>query len=111
MLYKCFTKWLDCGILYYRREVLTMAQVLVNFRLEEEDKKGMEDVCRDLGMSMSTALNNFAKKSVVRNGFLLRCLLIRFIRTQHGFSEKVDVRDRFRQSCSCRTRTDRGLSL
>ena len=39
-----------------------MAQVLVNFRLDEEDKKGMEDVCRELGMSMSTAFTIFAKK-------------------------------------------------
>ena len=46
MLYK----WLNCGVLYYRREVLTMAQVLVNFRLEEEDKKGMEEVCHALGI-------------------------------------------------------------
>ena len=39
-----------------------MAQVLVNFRLDEEDKRGMEDVCRELGMSMSTAFTIFAKK-------------------------------------------------
>ena len=39
-----------------------MAQVLVNFRLDEEDKKGMEEVCRDLGISMSTAFTIFAKK-------------------------------------------------
>lgn len=39
-----------------------MAQVLVNFRLEEEDKKGMEEVCKELGMSMSTAFTIFAKK-------------------------------------------------
>ena len=39
-----------------------MTQVLVNFRLDEEDKKGMEDVCRELGMSMSTAFTIFAKK-------------------------------------------------
>ena len=39
-----------------------MAQVLVNFRLDEEDKKGMEAVCRELGMSMSTAFTIFAKK-------------------------------------------------
>ena len=39
-----------------------MAQILVNFRLDEEDKKGMEEVCRDLGMSMSTAFTIFAKK-------------------------------------------------
>lgn len=39
-----------------------MSQVLVNFRMEEEDKKGMEAVCKELGMSMSTAFNIFAKK-------------------------------------------------
>lgn len=39
-----------------------MAQVLVNFRLDEEDKKGMEEVCRELGLSMSTAFTIFAKK-------------------------------------------------
>lgn len=37
-----------------------MAQVLVNFRLEEEGKKGMEEVRRDLGMSMSTAFTKEA---------------------------------------------------
>ncbi|MBQ8306143.1 MAG: type II toxin-antitoxin system RelB/DinJ family antitoxin [Blautia sp.] len=39
-----------------------MAEVLVNFHLDEDDKKGMEDVCRDLGISMSTAFTIFAKK-------------------------------------------------
>ena len=50
------------AILGIGREVLEMAQVLVNFRLDEDDKKGMEEVCRDLGMSMSTAFTIFAKK-------------------------------------------------
>ena len=39
-----------------------MPQVLVNFRMDDEDKKGMEEVCKELGMSMSTAFNIFAKK-------------------------------------------------
>ena len=39
-----------------------MSQVLVNFRMDAEDKKGMEDVCKELGMSMSTAFTIFAKK-------------------------------------------------
>ena len=39
-----------------------MAQVLVNFRLEDEDNKGLEEVCKELGMSMSTAFTIFAKK-------------------------------------------------
>lgn len=39
-----------------------MAQVLVNFRLDEEDKKRMEEVCSELGLSMSAAFTIFAKK-------------------------------------------------
>ena len=39
-----------------------MAQVLVNFRMDAEDKKGMEEVCKELGMNMSTAFTIFAKK-------------------------------------------------
>ena len=39
-----------------------MSQVLVNFRMDAEDKKRMEEVCRELGMSMSTAFTIFAKK-------------------------------------------------
>ena len=61
----CFTFAFISDILYPGKdagEVFVMAQVLVNFRLEEEDKKGMEEVCRDLGMSMSTAFTIFAKK-------------------------------------------------
>ena len=44
------------------KEVLKMSQGLVNFRMDAEDKKGMEDVCKELGMSMSTAFTIFAKK-------------------------------------------------
>ncbi|MBR1910720.1 MAG: type II toxin-antitoxin system RelB/DinJ family antitoxin, partial [Lachnospiraceae bacterium] len=39
-----------------------MAQVLVNFRMEQDDKIGMEEVCKELGMSMTTAFTIFAKK-------------------------------------------------
>jgi len=40
-----------------------MAQtVIVNFRLDEDDKKGMEKVCNELGLSMSAAFTMFAKK-------------------------------------------------
>ncbi|MBR3307633.1 MAG: type II toxin-antitoxin system RelB/DinJ family antitoxin [Lachnospiraceae bacterium] len=39
-----------------------MAQVLVNFRMDSEDKKGMEEVCKELGLSMTTAFTIFAKK-------------------------------------------------
>lgn len=40
-----------------------MAQTVnVNFRMDEADKKKMESVCSELGLSMSAAFNIFAKK-------------------------------------------------
>ena len=40
-----------------------MAQTVnVTFRLDEEVKKSMEQVCSDLGLSMSSAFTIFAKK-------------------------------------------------
>ena len=39
-----------------------MPQVLVNFRIDEEVKKDMEQACREMGLSMSTAFTIFAKK-------------------------------------------------
>lgn len=39
-----------------------MAQVMVNFRIDEEVKKKMESACKDMGMSLSTAFNIFAVK-------------------------------------------------
>ena len=39
-----------------------MAQVLVNFRMDEDLKKSMEYACQSLGMNMTTAFTIFAKK-------------------------------------------------
>ncbi len=39
-----------------------MAQVMVNFRLDERVKEKMESACRDMGMSMTTAFTIFATK-------------------------------------------------
>ncbi len=39
-----------------------MAQAMVNIRMDEELKKSMEQVCQELGMSMTTAFTIFAKK-------------------------------------------------
>lgn len=41
-----------------------MAQTLVNFRIDETTKMQMEQVCSELGLTMSTALNIFAKKVI-----------------------------------------------
>ena len=41
---------------------MRMAQAMINFRMDEELKKNMEETCRELGMSMTTAFTIFAKK-------------------------------------------------
>jgi DNA-damage-inducible protein J len=35
---------------------------MVNFRLDSEVKKGMEQACKEMGLSMTTAFTIFAKK-------------------------------------------------
>jgi DNA-damage-inducible protein J len=39
-----------------------MAQTMVNFRMDEDLKKSMEQTCKDMGMSMSTAFIIYATK-------------------------------------------------
>lgn len=39
-----------------------MAQTLINFRIDEITKRQMEQICNELGITMSTAFNIFAKK-------------------------------------------------
>lgn len=39
-----------------------MAQTLVNVRMDEEVKRSMEETCKELGITMSTAFNIFAIK-------------------------------------------------
>ena len=39
-----------------------MAQAMVNFRMDEELKSGMEKACKDMGMSMTTAFTIFATR-------------------------------------------------
>lgn len=41
-----------------------MAQTLVNFRIDEESKKEMEQICSELGITMTTAFNMFMKKMI-----------------------------------------------
>lgn len=41
-----------------------MSQTTINFRVDPADKKKMEEICNELGMSMSTAFNVFVKKVV-----------------------------------------------
>ncbi len=46
-----------------------MAQTSLNIRIDEDDKRLFDAVCGQLGMSMSTAFNIFAKAVIRRQGF------------------------------------------
>ncbi|MDR1101963.1 MAG: type II toxin-antitoxin system RelB/DinJ family antitoxin [Clostridiales bacterium] len=39
-----------------------MAQTMVNFRIDEDLKMGMEQVCKEMGLSMTAAFTIFAAK-------------------------------------------------
>ena len=45
-----------------------MAQTLVNIRIDKDVKKDMENLCKDLGITMSAAFNIFARKMIRENG-------------------------------------------
>ncbi len=44
-----------------------MAQSIVSFRMDENLKRSMEQLCDDLGMTMTTAFTIFAKKMTREN--------------------------------------------
>ncbi len=39
-----------------------MSQTLINVRIDEDVKKSMEEICKELGITMSAAFNIFARK-------------------------------------------------
>lgn len=39
-----------------------MAQAMINFRIDEELKKSMEQTCKEMGISMTAAFTMFATK-------------------------------------------------
>ena len=41
-----------------------MAQTLINFRIDENTKKQLQEICNELGITMSTAFNMFVKKVI-----------------------------------------------
>ena len=45
-----------------------MAQTNVNIRIDEMDKRLFDEICGQLGMTMSTAFNIFAKTMVRQQG-------------------------------------------
>lgn len=49
-------------IIYRQKGVDIMAQAMVNFRMDADLKKAMEQTCQEMGLSMTTAFTIFAKK-------------------------------------------------
>ena len=49
-----------------------MAQVMVNFRMDEDLKKGMEQACKEMGLSMTTAFTSMQPKSAGKKEYPLR---------------------------------------
>ena len=41
-----------------------MAQTMVNFRMDTEEKETFEDICEQLGLTISTAFKIFVKKVI-----------------------------------------------
>ena len=41
-----------------------MAQTMINFRMDAEEKNSFEDVCEQLGLTITAAFKMFAKKVV-----------------------------------------------
>ena len=46
-----------------------MASVNVNFRMDEQLKKNVEDICGRMGMNLTTAINVFLRQSLRVGGF------------------------------------------
>ena len=59
---KCFTKYNGNDRILIGKEGEDMAQSMINFRMDAELKRNMEEICRELGLSMTTAFTIFARK-------------------------------------------------
>jgi len=49
-----------------RKDVLSMAQTNINIRMDEALKRDFDDLCQDLGLTMTAAFTVFAKTVVRR---------------------------------------------
>ena len=46
----------------FAKGMISVAQTMVNFRMDEELKNNMEQTCKEMGLSMTTVFTIFAKK-------------------------------------------------
>ena len=59
-----------------------MAQSMINIRMDTDEKNSFEDVCDQLGLTITVAFKMFAKKVFVSVEFLSTLLLIHFTAIQ-----------------------------
>ena len=50
------------SFIFLKGRIAMSEMVNVNFKMDSDVKKGMEEVCSELGLSMSAAFNVFARK-------------------------------------------------
>ena len=69
-----------------------MAQTMVNFRMDEDLKKGMEQACKEMGLSMTTA---FTKKHIAktRKVFSKYTLIHALMPSLHFQGQRKNLRD------------------
>lgn len=72
---------------------------MINFRLDEDVKKNMEESCKDMGMSMTMAFMIFAIK-VAKGKYLLRLQPILFAMMEYFF-DRMMFGSKIRQSLGC----------
>lgn len=73
-----------------------MAQTNINIRIDETDKKRFDEICSQLGMTMSTAFNIFAKAVIRQQGFPFELSLERpNAETQAAIEDAINDRDMY----------------
>lgn len=51
-------------IVYLQAKGHDMAQAMINFRMDSEEKRSLEEICEQLGISITSAFKIFAKKVI-----------------------------------------------
>ncbi len=73
-----------------------MAQTNINIRIDETDKKRFDEICSQLGLTMSTAFNIFAKAVIRQRGFPFELSLEHpNAETQAAIEDAINDRDMY----------------
>jgi DNA-damage-inducible protein J len=61
--------------IYYEADYASMAKVKVNIRMDEDLKNEFEELCNDLGLTMTSAITIFMKATLRCNGLPFKVAL------------------------------------